>query len=452
MIPKANGKLRSLGIPCLRDKIVQEAMRMALEPIFEVEFHENSYGFRPHRSAHHAILRCQNLMQKKYAWVIEGDVKACFDEISHKSILKTLREKIMDNRFLNLITRCLKAGVIIDGVVQPTDKGVPQGGILSPLLANVVLNKLDWFLHSKGRHGNAEQSAYRHGQPNIRFARYADDWCVFITRSNKRRALQLRQDIRDFLKTTCNLELSMEKTHVTHVGDGFDFLGVHLVRNMGKNGVPVPKIKVGDKAIKNIRLRMDEALRYRPSQESVAIRIMRANRLIQGWRNYFRVAHNIASVADKLDHYSFWSAVKMACRKHDIGTKQCIKKYCARGGFRVDEGCRLAKFSNTSLMYQLPKPTEYVPGQGCYLEDDQLEAPALFKEGTRMGVGDLRRAAIYRDQHVCCNCGVKVTAETAQVDHIVPVKRFANFQLAHKLENLQTLCVKCHRDKTSRKH
>ncbi len=102
---------------------------MALEPIFEVEFHEHSYGLRPHRSAHHAILRCQNLMQKKLAWVIEGDVKACFDEISHKSILKSLREKIMDNRFLDLARRCLKAGVMVDGVVQPTDRGVPQGDL-----------------------------------------------------------------------------------------------------------------------------------------------------------------------------------------------------------------------------------------------------------------------------------------------------------------------------------
>jgi len=187
LIPKANGKMRALGIPCLRDKIVQEAIRMALEPIFEVEFHDSSYGFRPNRSAHHAVSQCQQLMQKKFAWVIEGDVEACFDEISHKSILKVVREKVMDNKFLELINRFLKAGVSIGGTVQPTAKGVPQGGVISPLLANAVLNKLDWFLHEKGVHGKNEvMDNWRKGQTNVRFVRYSDDWCVFITRGSKR--------------------------------------------------------------------------------------------------------------------------------------------------------------------------------------------------------------------------------------------------------------------------
>ena len=153
LIPKANGQMRELGIPCLRDKIVQEAIRMALEPIFEAEFHDNSYGFRPNRNAHHAVFRCQQLMKHGFTWVIEGDVKACFDEIPHKAILKVVRKKVMDNKFLALIELFLKAGVSIKGETRPTEKGVPQGGIISPLLANAVLNKLDWFLHSKGEHG-----------------------------------------------------------------------------------------------------------------------------------------------------------------------------------------------------------------------------------------------------------------------------------------------------------
>src|SRR5690606_15430798 len=125
--------------------------------------------------------RCQQLMQRGFAWVIEGDVKACFDEISHQSILRVVREKVMDNKFLNLIRRFLKAGVEVEGVVQPTEKGVPQGGVISPLLANAVLNKLDWFLHKKGTHEQAMVRAAHHRQPNVRFVRYADDWCVFIT-------------------------------------------------------------------------------------------------------------------------------------------------------------------------------------------------------------------------------------------------------------------------------
>ena len=127
-IPKANGKMRQLGIPCLRDKIVQEALRMALEPIFEVEFHEHSYGFRPNRSAHHAVARCRHTALTGFTWIIEGDVKACFDEISHQAILRCLREKVIDNKFLALIQLLLTTGVEIDGVFHPTTKGVPQGG------------------------------------------------------------------------------------------------------------------------------------------------------------------------------------------------------------------------------------------------------------------------------------------------------------------------------------
>ena len=212
MIPKANGKMRALGIPCLRDKIVQEAIRMALEPIYEVEFHDSSYGFRPHRSTQHAVGRCQHAMRTGFTWVIEGDVKACFDEISHKAILGCLREKVMDNRFLDLIRHLLKAGVEVDGVVHPTEKGVPQGGVVSPLLTNVVLNRLDWFLHDQGHYGNACDNAQRYRLPNVRFVRYADDWCVFITRGSKRYAERLRDRIRELLSRDCGVQLSDEKT------------------------------------------------------------------------------------------------------------------------------------------------------------------------------------------------------------------------------------------------
>ena len=235
-IPKANGKMRQLGIPCLWDKIVQEAIRMALEPIFEVEFHEHSYGFRPNRSTHHAVDRCRHLALTGFTWVIEGDVKACFDEISHKAILRCIKEKVIDNKFLALIQLLLKAGVEIDGVVHPTTKGVPQGGVVSPLLANIVLNKLDWFLHSKGFHDASRIRAWRHNMPNVRFCRYADDWCVFLTRSNRERAERLRDEIRDFLRETCGLELSAEKTRITHVRDGYDFLGFNISLGVGKSG------------------------------------------------------------------------------------------------------------------------------------------------------------------------------------------------------------------------
>ena len=449
MRPKSNGKMRALGIPCLRDKIVQEAMRMALEPIFEVEFHRDSYGFRPHRSTHHAVFRCQNLIKHGFSWVIEGDVKACFDEITHDSIFRNLREKIMDNKFLRLVGLFLKAGVSINGVVQATEKGVPQGGVLSPLLANVILNRLDWFLHEKGDYVLDGQRAYKQGKPNIRFVRYADDWCVFITRGSKQYAAALRDQIRELLKDAAGLELSAEKTHITHARDGFDFLGFRLMKGIGGRGTVVPKIKIDDKAKRNIRLRLSEALRYRPQQESIAIRIQRASRLIQGWREYFRVAHDFSKTAGVLDDFALWEAAKAICRKYDITTGKCFKRYYRNARIVVGEGNTLARFSDVSMKLDYRKPQEYTPGGEIYIDDFDEETTFSYREPkNRMGSNDLRWEVMVRDSLCCRRCGAVVDYSSAQIDHIIPVKRFASFRQAHQMDNLQTLCRACHKEKT----
>ena len=450
MIPKTNGKMRALGIPCLRDKIVQEAIRMALEPILEVEFHDNSYGFRPNRNTHHAVYRCQHLMKHGFSWVIEGDVKACFDEISHDSILRVVREKVMDNKFLGLIRRFLKAGVEVEGVVQPTEKGVPQGGVISPLLANAVLNKLDWFLHSKGTHENAQQRATRYREPNIRFVRYADDWCVFITRASKRYAESLRDEIREFLRNECGLELSVEKTHVTHIQDGYDFLGFHLNRTTGQGGRQVPKIKVGQKALRTVKERLNEAMRRRPHQESVAMRLQRGSAVVRGWSEYFRIAHNFTDLAGTLDHEALWIALKAICRKLDIPTGRAMKRFYRNGTIQVDGFCRLEQFSGIPMKLDYRGPEPYRPGKSTYETDDDMEV-AFLNERQRPGNLDVKYRTLQHDNYRCRTCGKPVTDKTSQSDHIVPVKRFASFALASTDDNLQTLCLDCHREKHSAK-
>jgi len=445
-IPKANGKMRQLGIPCLRDKIVQEAIRMALEPIFEVEFHENSYGFRPNRSAHHAVARCRYLALTGFTWVVEGDVKACFDEISHKAILRCLREKVMDNKFLRLIHHLLKSGVEIDGDVHPTDKGVPQGGVASPLLANIVLNKLDWFIHSKGFHGKASERRWDHGLSNVRFSRYADDWCVFLTRANRRQAERLRDDIRDFLREACGLELSAEKTRITHVRDGYDFLGFNISVGVGHAGNLVPKLKVGRKAIANIQTRLGKILRYCPHAESITVRLERASSAIRGWSNYFRIAHNFSQVAHGLDHKAYWITAKAICRKEDISTAQCLRKYALHNTIGVYEECTLARFQDTASTYYYRSPKPYQPGcNQPYPEDDEWEAAFVFPDRSRPGRGDLKWKALVRDGFYCRGCAVVVTSRTSRADHIVPVNRFANLDMANSLDNIQTLCLRCHK-------
>jgi len=449
-IPKANGKTRQLGIPCLRDKIVQEAIRMALEPIFEVEFHDNSYGFRPDRSTHHAVYRCRYLALTGFTWIIEGDVKACFDEISHKAILRCIKEKVIDNKFLALIQLLLKAGVEIDGVVHPTTKGVPQGGVVSPLLANIVLNKLDWFLHSKGFHDNARRRRLDHGESNVRFCRYADDWCVFLTRSSRERAERLRDEIYHFLRETCGLELSAEKTRITHVRDGYDFLGFHLLVGVGKSGELVPKVRVGRKAITNIQRRLEEVIRHRPTQEGISVRLVGASAVIRGWSNYFKIAHNFSQVAASLDHKAFWIAVKAICRKSDMSTAQCLRRHRFGNTIGVHKAHTLACFADTEPTHYVASPEPYQPGNSQrHLEDDEWETAFVHHE-RGPGCEDLKWKALVCDGFYCRGCGVTVTSKTSHADHIKPVNRFANLAMANDLDNIQTLCRRCHALKTAR--
>jgi group II intron reverse transcriptase/maturase len=450
-IPKANGAKRQLGLPCLRDKIVQEAIRMMLEPIFEVEFHDNSYGFRPHRNTHHAVFRCQQMMYHGFSWVIEGDVKACFDEISHKAILRVLREKVIDNKFLDLMTLILKSGVMVGDQLLPTVKGVPQGGIISPLLTNAVLNKLDWFLHDQGHYGKGEKRAWESKVPNIRFVRYADDWCVFLTRANKQHAEALRDKIQKFLKDTSNLELSVEKTHITHVRDGFDFLGFHLEKGVGQKGNLVPKIKVSQKSIARIRLRLNEAARYRPSQEDIATRIERVSAVIRGWSHYFKIAHNFATVAGTLDHLAHWAMVKAISRKNDISSGKVHRKFYFNGRIRMSAKKVLVRFSDTKKSLNYKGPVPYEPGNAVYLEDHEWEVNH-FSSGNRQGQADLKVEALKRDGYQCCNCRCLVIEDTSELDHITPVRQFACFKQANALENVQTLCLYCHKEKHRAKH
>lgn len=446
MIPKTNGKQRSLGIPCLRDKIVQEAIRMALEPIYEAEFHDDSYGFRPNRSTHHAVLRCQQMMQKRFTWVIEGDVKACFDEISHKAILGCLREKVMDNKFLALITRLLKSGVSIDGVVHPTEKGVPQGGVVSPLLSNVVLNKLDWFLHRQGRHGLESGYAWKAGRPNVRFIRYADDWCVFIARASKQYAERLRDQIGDLLTRQCGVELSLEKTRITHVRDGFNFLGFRLQLGVGQTGKYVPKVRVPRSALTSGIRRLNEAMRWQPTQQSGATRLVRGSAVVSGWANYYRIAHDFNRAANTLDFHAYWIGVKALCRRYDISAAQCIRKYGRGDNLNVGGNYTLKRAQDIQMSWKQESPKPYNPGTGCYLDDVDWEAEIRqYENRQRPGRMDFKAMTLFRDGHRCRHCGSRVTIETSETDHIKPVHCFASYAQANHLFNLQTLCLRCHK-------
>ena len=239
MIPKAGGKLRRLGIPTVPDRVVQASLKLVLEPIFEADFLPCSYGFRPKRRAHDAVAEVRYLATRPrcYEWVVEGDIKACFDEIDHTALMKRVGSRVGDKRVLGLVKAFLKAGIFTeDHAMENTTAGTPQGGILSPLLANVALGVLDEFIAQQpggpGSSSVERARRLRHGQPNFRLVRYADDWCLMI-RGSRADAETLKGQIEDVL-AAMGLRLSPDKTLITHIDEGLDFLGWRIQRHRKK--------------------------------------------------------------------------------------------------------------------------------------------------------------------------------------------------------------------------
>ncbi|MBU1800658.1 MAG: group II intron reverse transcriptase/maturase, partial [Actinobacteria bacterium] len=235
MIPKTGGKLRRLGIPTVADRVVQASLKLVLEPIFEADFYPCSYGFRPNRRAHDAVAEVRYLASRPrcYEWVLEGDIEACFDEIDHTALMGRVRQRVGDKRVLGLVKAFLKAGILKqEQSLEETTAGTPQGGILSPLLANVALSVLDEFIaHKPGgpaSDSNERARRLRHGRANFRLVRYADDWCLMI-RGTQSDAEAFREEIAEVL-ATMGLRLSPHKTLVTHIDEGLDFLGWHIQR------------------------------------------------------------------------------------------------------------------------------------------------------------------------------------------------------------------------------
>src|SRR5467141_3899064 len=229
-IPKPNSeKKRPLGIPILLDPIVQEALRMILEPIWEADFSTHSYGFRPNRSTYDAMTyigkRLASSAGQAYQWVIEGDIASYFGTIPHRRLVKAVKKRVADRDIRDLLWKFLRAGVMHQGTTKATLSGTPQGGIVSPLLANIYLHELDRYMTRYTNMTKVERSYRRRNRlPNFVYVRYADDW-VAVCSGTKEQALELKEELRFFLQDTLGLELSLEKTKVTHITDGFKFLG-----------------------------------------------------------------------------------------------------------------------------------------------------------------------------------------------------------------------------------
>jgi len=292
MIPKANGKLRALGIPTARDRTVQAALKLVLEPIFEADFQPCSYGFRPRRRAQDAIAEIHFLASapRNYTWVLEADIKACFDEIDHTALMGRVRHRIGDKRVLGLVKAFLKAGVLCeDGTERDTVTGTPQGGILSPLLANIALSGLDdHFAEAWEAMGDssARHRRRRKGLATYRLVRYADDFVVMVN-GTRAHAEGLRDEVAAVL-APMGLRLSEEKTRVCHIDEGFDFLGFRIQRQARRSdGTWFVYTYPSKKALASIKAKVRTMTRGATNQP-LAVLCYRLAPVLRGWANYFR--------------------------------------------------------------------------------------------------------------------------------------------------------------------
>ena len=265
-IPKEEkGKVRKLGIPTVVDRLVQQAISQELTPLYEVQFSDNSFGFRPGRGAHDALKRCQEWADVGYVYVVSMDLGAYFDTVNHSKLIEVLSRTVKDGRVISLIHKYLNAGVMEDGGFQRTEEGVPQGGPLSPLLGNVMLNELDKELERRGH----------------RFVRYADDCMIFC--KSRKAAERAMRNIVPFITGKLFLKVNLEKTTVAHISR-VKYLGYGFYRYKGRC-----RLRVHPKSVTKMRRKLKE-LTHRGNRWSNDDRKKKLGEYVRGWVNYFRMA------------------------------------------------------------------------------------------------------------------------------------------------------------------
>jgi len=320
-IDKGNGKKRPLGIPVIIDRIIQEIIRMVMEPIAEARFFKHSYGFRPYRSADHALSRVIDVIRKsKTYYALEGDIKSYFDNINHNKLIETLWNLgYKDKRLLSIIKKMLKAGILEDGIRLPSETGSPQGGILSPLLANIYLNHFDWMIAEEYEEHPANYAngwrdnkrVKRRHEPCF-LVRYADDWIILT--QTKEKAEKLLNKVKKYYQHSLNIELSMEKTKITNLRDkpatflGFDIIAQKARLKDKTVGKLIPNSDNLGKAMRKI-LKEIQQLRNIRHIADIAAKIEKINSMIIGVSNYYKIG-NCSLLYSKYDSVIFHTTLK----------------------------------------------------------------------------------------------------------------------------------------------
>lgn len=507
-IPKKNGKTRPLGIPAFEDKLVQEVVRMILEAIYEGHFETTSHGFRPKRSCHTALLHIQKTFSGA-KWFIEGDIKGFFDNIDHDVLVGILRERISDDRFIRLIRKFLKAGYVEDWTFHNTYSGMPQGGIVSPILANIYLDKLDKYVKEYIRHFDMgtkrrpgkesndlanerkrtvrklkkvkdgtekaalvarlkaieqERAAFPSGDEmdgsyrRLKYIRYADDFILGVIGS-KEDALRIKEDIKSFLSESLALELSEEKTLITHTGKSAKFLGYEITvtrnnhqrrdvqgrlrRTYGKRvRLNVSMATLRDKLLEygamEIKLRNGKEI-WKPKCRSGLIFnddleiLDRYNRETVGFCNYYLIANNCV-VLHNFRYIMEYSMYKTFAGKYRSTVRKINKKYRLNKLFTVKYEQKGAIKSRTFYKTSFKRRTTAFNGS-CDIE------PYSIADASRTNLTDRLKA---EKCELCGATGKLIMHHVRNLKDLKGKESWKRLMSARKRKTI-ALCPSCHR-------
>lgn len=426
---------------------------MILEPIYEADFSPYSFGFRPNRCTMDAIecITWSTQDSKKYFWVIEGDISSYFDTIHHRVLVHILRQRIKDTKILRLIWKFLRAGIMEGHLFQDTRLGISQGGIVSPLLANVYLNQLNRHIHERYTGFSRKEKTKRRqqGLANFVYLRYADDF-VLLSNGTKEQVQEVKRELHHFLKTNLKLTLSLEKTSITHLNDGFQFLGFRIQRKMGSSGMRT-HVLIPEGAVKTIIGKVETITNRTTTQNSANSTMLALNQTLGGWSRYYRYTSRASKTFAQIGYQVFWRMAHWLGRKYRLSMSEVMRRYRQGNTLATHQYHLIRATDFPTLRYRKrffssnPYTTQEIKLQR---EDLSVETYWSGRE-SRSGMADLRPVILQRDHFTCqlCDRG-PLPSSQLQVDHLRPVRRFKSPVDANTPLNLWTLCIPCHKEKT----
>jgi len=455
-IPKSHGKPRPLGIPTWSDKMVQEVIRSILEAYYEPQFSKHSHGFRPKRGCHTALTDIRNVWVGT-KWFIEGDIKGCFDTIPHQRLMKVVQRRVADRNIQDMIWKFLRAGVMYRNTLSETLTGTPQGGIVSPLLANLYLDQLDKYMESISLNLTYAQRQWRRkkGKGNYLYVRYADDFVV-LCNGTKAETLAMKEELKELL-STWGLTLSEDKTKVTHITEGFRFLGYQVRREMGGNGKVVPKVLIPEEAMKRFEQKMRRIFAPGTRNDSIRAKISAANRVIRGWCHYYQATSSPHAPFRRVRDEVFRGMAHWLGRKFKLSMPQVMRKYEKDNTFWYKSSTLVmptdfkAKRLRQKTWHNPYTAQETIAREELFTWDDIWDG-----NESRHGMMDLREEVIQLKGTICvlnlpdiCESnGNPLHPSEVEIHHDPARKRFKVKTEADRMKHLHPVCTSCHRAKT----